>query len=57
LLGKLAFFNPLTQISEWIRFALHGDINIFAALYTVASGAAFAAAAIAGYRPSNSFRG
>jgi ABC-2 type transport system permease protein len=57
LLGQLAFFNPLTQISEWIRFALYGDFNAFAALYTMAACTVFAAVAIAGYRPSNSFRG
>jgi len=51
LLHELAYYNPFSQAVELIRFALYGQFNQFAFLYTLAAFVIFMAAAIVGYNP------
>jgi ABC-2 type transport system permease protein len=52
LLAQLAQYNPFSQAVELIRFALYGQWNIHALVYTAAAFAIFMIAAIIGYTPS-----
>jgi ABC-2 type transport system permease protein len=52
LLYRLAQFNPLSHAVEAIRFALYGQFNRNAFIYTAASFLLFMALAILGYNPS-----
>lgn len=52
LLYVLAEYNPFTQAVELIRFALYGQFNAYACLYTLAALFVFLALAIFGYNPS-----
>lgn len=52
LLFKLAAFNPFSQAVELIRFALYGQLNGEACLYTLIALAVFLSLAIWGYNPS-----
>jgi ABC-2 type transport system permease protein len=52
LLYLLAEYNPFSQAVELIRFALYGQFNEYAFLYTFASLVAFLSLAIMGYNPS-----
>lgn len=52
LLHTLAQYNPFSQAVELIRFALYGQFNLFAGLYTLASLMLFLISAIIGYNPS-----
>jgi ABC-2 type transport system permease protein len=53
LLSRIAQYNPFSQAVELIRFALYGELNLSALLYTAIAFAAFMAMAIIGYNPSN----
>lgn len=55
LLHTLAQFNPFTHAVELIRFALYGQFNLEACLYTTAALALFLILAIIGYNPSRGF--
>jgi len=48
----LAEYNPFSQAVELIRFALYGQFNEYAFLYTCGSLVAFLSLAIIGYNPS-----
>lgn len=48
----LAQYNPFSQAVELIRFALYGQFNSFAFVYTAGSFVIFMTAAIIGYNPS-----
>ncbi len=48
----LAEYNPFSQAVELIRFALYGQFNSFAFIYTASAFVIFMAAAIIGYNPS-----
>ncbi|MEI7841068.1 MAG: ABC transporter permease [Methylococcaceae bacterium] len=48
----LAQYNPFSQAVELIRFALYGQFNTFAFIYTTVAFVLFMAAAIVGYNPS-----
>ena len=52
LLSKLAEYNPFSQAVEMIRFALYGQFDQQAFLYTLGAFTVFMAAAILGYSPS-----
>jgi ABC-2 type transport system permease protein len=52
LLHTLAHYNPFSQAVELIRFALYGQFNQSAFLYTLAAFVIFMTAAIIGYNPS-----
>ena len=52
LLYNLARYNPFSQAVELSRFALYGQFNQEAFLYTLAAFVIFMAAAIFGYNPS-----
>lgn len=52
LLYQICAYNPFTQAVELIRFALYGQINTQAALYTITAAAVFLGLAIWGYNPS-----
>jgi len=52
LLYTLAQYNPFSQAVELIRFALYGQFNLYACLYTLAALVLFLIAAIIGYNPS-----
>ncbi|MDD5273341.1 MAG: ABC transporter permease [Methylovulum sp.] len=52
LLHQIAQYNPFSQAVELIRFALYGQLNLHALIYTSAAFAVFMAAAIFGYNPS-----
>ncbi len=52
LLSRLAEYNPFSQAVEMIRFALYGQFNQHAILYTLIAFILFMAAAILGYNPS-----
>ena len=52
LLSKLAEYNPFSQTVEMIRFALYGQFDQHAFLYTLGAFSLFMAAAILGYNPS-----
>jgi ABC-2 type transport system permease protein len=52
LLYNMAKYNPFTQAVELIRFALYGQYNENALIYTAASLVIFLLLAIWGYNPS-----
>ena len=52
LLATLAKYNPFSQGVELIRFALYGQYNRYAFLYTLVTMLVFLALAIWGYNPS-----
>ncbi|MFA5982736.1 MAG: ABC transporter permease [Methylococcaceae bacterium] len=52
LLQKLAQYNPFSQAVELIRFALYGQFNQPAFIYTALAFVIFMIAAIIGYNPS-----
>ena len=52
LLATLAKYNPFSQGVELIRFALYGQFNRYAFLYTLVTMLVFLALAIWGYNPS-----
>jgi ABC-2 type transport system permease protein len=52
LLYTLAQYNPFSQAVELIRFALYGQFNRYACLYTTAALLLFLVSAIIGYNPS-----
>ncbi|MDO9105579.1 MAG: ABC transporter permease [Methylovulum sp.] len=52
LLNKLAQYNPFSQAVELIRFALYGQFNLHAFIYTLLAFIVFMAFAIMGYNPS-----
>jgi ABC-2 type transport system permease protein len=52
LLFRLAQYNPLSQAVEAIRFALYGQVNQYALLYSAMCFLLFMGLAIAGYNPS-----
>ena len=52
LISLLAHYNPFSQAVELIRFALYGQFNQSAFIYTLAAFLIFMAAAIIGYNPS-----
>ncbi|MFW5443205.1 MAG: ABC transporter permease [Methylococcaceae bacterium] len=51
-LHHLAFYNPFSQAVELIRFALYGQFNQYAFIYTFSAFAIFMIAAVLGYNPS-----
>ncbi len=51
-LHHLAFFNPFSQAVELIRFALYGQFNSFAFIYTLVAFFIFMSIAVLGYNPS-----
>jgi ABC-2 type transport system permease protein len=51
-LYKLAEYNPFSQAVELIRFALYGQFNQMACVYTASAFALFLILAIIGYNPS-----
>ena len=52
LLYHLAHYNPFSQAVELIRFALYGQFNSSAFVYTLGAFVVFMAVAIIGYNPS-----
>ncbi|MEE9339411.1 MAG: ABC transporter permease [Methylococcaceae bacterium] len=52
LLHNLASFNPFSQAVELIRFALYGEFNQYAFLYTLSAFIIFILVAFWGYNPS-----
>ena len=52
LLYRLAQYNPFSQAVEAIRFALYGQVNQYALVYTLVSFLVFMMVAIVGYNPS-----
>lgn len=52
LLHNLAKYNPFSQAVELLRFALYGQLNQSALLYTMVAFIVFITAAIIGYNPS-----
>jgi ABC-2 type transport system permease protein len=52
LLYSLAKYNPFSQAVELIRFALYGQFNQEALLFTLGAFIVFITAAIIGYNPS-----
>jgi len=52
LLHNLASFNPFSQAVELIRFALYGEFNHYAFLYTLCAFIIFILVAFWGYNPS-----
>jgi ABC-2 type transport system permease protein len=52
LLYHLAHYNPFSQAVELIRFALYGQFNSQAFIYTLVAFIVFMVAAIIGYNPS-----
>lgn len=52
LLAKIADYNPFSQAIELIRFALYGQFNQYALIYTVIALIVFLSLAILGYNPS-----
>ena len=52
LLSNLARYNPFSQAVELIRFALYGQFNQYAFVYTLVAFLVFMTAAIIGYNPS-----
>ena len=51
-LHHLAFYNPFSQAVELIRFALYGQFNQYAFIYTLVSLIVFMSIAVLGYNPS-----
>lgn len=52
LLHRLAQYNPFSQAVELTRFALYGQFNQYAFIYTLLAFTIFMTAAIIGYNPS-----
>ncbi len=52
LLHTLAQYNPFSQAVELIRFALYGQLNLYALIYTFAALSIFLGLAVWGYNPS-----
>ena len=52
LLHDLAFYNPFSQAVELIRFALYGQFNQYAFIYTLSAFVIFMIVAVLGYNPS-----
>ena len=52
LLHRLAEYNPFSQAVELIRFALYGQFNQYAFVYTLVTFIVFMTLAILGYNPS-----
>lgn len=52
LLHNLALYNPFSQAVELIRYALYGQVNQYALIYTTTAFIIFMGAAIMGYNPS-----
>ncbi len=52
LLHDLAFYNPFSQAVELIRFALYGQFNDYAFIYTLSAFVIFMIIAVLGYNPS-----
>ena len=52
LLHDLAFYNPFSQAVELIRFALYGQFNDYAFIYTLFAFVIFMIIAVLGYNPS-----
>lgn len=52
VLYRLAEYNPFSQAVELIRFALYGQFNRFALIYTIVALGVFLSLAILGYNPS-----
>lgn len=52
LLHHLAEYNPFSQAVEFIRFALYGQFNLTAFIYTLLAFVIFTVLAIVGYNPS-----
>ena len=52
LLHNLALYNPFSQAVELIRFALYGQFNQYAFIYTLLAFVVLMSAAIIGYNPS-----
>ncbi|MGH8474917.1 MAG: ABC transporter permease [Methylococcales bacterium] len=52
LLYRIAQYNPFSQAVEFIRFALYGQLNQYALVYTLISLSVFLVLAIIGYKPS-----
>ena len=52
LLHNLAEYNPFSQAIELIRFALYGQFNQYALIYTAVAFVIFLSLAIIGYNPS-----
>jgi ABC-2 type transport system permease protein len=52
LLHRLAQYNPFSQAVELIRFALYGQFNAYAAVFTSISLLLFMGLAVIGYNPS-----
>jgi len=52
LLSYLARYNPFSQAVELIRFALYGQFNLDAFIYTLLAFVIFMSAAVLGYHPS-----
>ena len=52
LLHDLAFYNPFSQAVELIRFALYGQFNQYAFIYTLFAFVIFMIVAVLGYNPS-----
>ena len=52
LLHNLAMYNPFSQAVEMIRFALYGQFNQYAVIYTATAFIIFMGLAILGYNPS-----
>lgn len=52
LLYNLAQYNPFSQAVELTRFALYGQFNQYALIYTISAFIIFMIAAIIGYNPS-----
>jgi ABC-2 type transport system permease protein len=52
LLHTLAQYNPFSQAVELIRFALYGQFNAYACVFTLTALVLFLSAAVIGYNPS-----
>jgi ABC-2 type transport system permease protein len=51
-LHQLAHYNPFSQAVELIRFALYGEFNEYAFIYTLCAFVLFMIVAVIGYNPS-----
>ncbi|MBQ0723922.1 MAG: ABC transporter permease [Cycloclasticus sp.] len=52
LLYTLASYNPFSQAVEFVRFALYGQLNVYAFVYTLLAFVVFMLLAVWGYNPS-----
>tara|TARA_R110002095_G_scaffold200618_1_gene180952 strand:- start:190 stop:999 length:810 start_codon:yes stop_codon:yes gene_type:complete len=52
LLFSLASYNPFSQAVEFVRFALYGQLNVYAFVYTLLAFVVFMLLAVWGYNPS-----